>query len=262
MTDSGDTSPLPLRPRPTPGTPSQKRPQAPYDERPGTAPWLTESAWAQQVTTPSGAIRRPPRSRARGWARRIFLLVVLLIPLSIVAVAGAVVFEARTAEPQRADAIVVLGAAQYNGRPSEVFQARLDRALELYEDGYAPLIVTTGGNMPGDVYTEAETGEAYLLDRGVPQSAIVLENESRDTLGSLEGVDRVLENRDVDSLLIVSDGFHLLRAELMARELGFTAYGAAALGSPIEPWSGSEVSYVIRETGGIFAIVPRLLTPG
>jgi uncharacterized SAM-binding protein YcdF (DUF218 family) len=211
------------------------------------------------VTTQSGELRRPPRSRLRRLARRLFFLVVLLIPLTVLAVAGSVVYVARTAEPHQADAIVVLGAAQYNGRPSGVFQARLEKALELYEAGYAPLIVTTGGNMPGDVYTEAETAEAYFLNRGVPQSAIVWENESRDTWASMRGVDRVLEGRDVDSLLIVSDGFHLLRAELMARHLGYTAHGASSENGPIQPWSGDELSYVIRETGGIFALVPTFV---
>ncbi len=173
-------------------------------------------------------------------------------------VGGAVFWEARNGEAQPADAIVVLGAAQYNGRPSEVFRARLDHALALYQHGYAPLIVLTGGKQPGDAYTEAETGEQYLLDRGVPASAIRWENEGRDTWQSLRGVADVLEGSGVESLLIVSDGFHLLRSELMARELGFTAHGSASVDSPIQSWSGAEFSYVVRETGGIFAFVPRL----
>ncbi len=183
----------------------------------------------------------------------------LLIPVSIMLVGGAVLWEARNGEAQAADAIVVLGAAQYNGRPSEVFQARLDQALTLYQEGYAPLIVLTGGKQPGDTYTEAETGAQYLLDRGVPQSAIRWENEGRDTWQSMRGVADVLEGSGVESLLIVSDGFHLLRSELMARELGFTAHGSASAGSPIDPWSGAEFSYVIRETGGIIAFVPTMV---
>ncbi len=191
--------------------------------------------------------------------RRGFFLVVLLIPLSIMVVGAAVYWEARSGEPQRADAIVVLGAAQYNGRPSEVFQARLDHALALYQEGYAPMVVLTGGKQPGDAYTEAETGEQYLLDRGVPQSAIRWENEGRDTWQSLRGVGEVFDGTDVESLLIVSDGFHLLRSELMARELGFSASGSASTDSPIGPWTGAEFSYVIRETGGIIAFAPTML---
>ena len=194
--------------------------------------------------------------------RNVLFVLVLLIPLSILAVGSAVYWQARAAGPQPADAIVVMGAAQYNGRPSAVFRARLDHALTLYEDGYAPLIVMTGGKMPGDVYTEAETGAQYLIDRGVPADRIVWENESRDSWQNMQGVARVLDGTDVESLLIVSDGFHLLRSELMARELGFTAYGSAAPESPIRPWSASEFSYVIRETGGIFAFVPEMIGLG
>lgn len=183
----------------------------------------------------------------------------MMIPLSILLVGGAVYWEARTASSAQSDAIVVLGAAQYNGRPSEVFRARLDHALDLYQEGYAPLIVLTGGQQPGDAYTEAETGEQYLLDRGVPQSAIRWENEGRDTWQSMQGVADVLEGSGVESLLIVSDGFHLLRSELMARELGFTASGSASIDSPIRSWSGAELSYVIRETGGVLAFAPMMV---
>ena len=204
-------------------------------------------------------MRALPRPAWRRWLRWAFLFLVLLIPVSIMLVGGAVLWEARNGEAQAADAIVVLGAAQYNGRPSEVFQARLDQALTLYQEGYAPLIVLTGGKQPGDTYTEAETGAQYLLDRGVPQSAIRWENEGRDTWQSMRGVADVLEGSGVESLLIVSDGFHLLRSELMARELGFTAHGSASAGSPIDPWSGAEFSYVIRETGGIIAFVPTVV---
>ncbi len=225
---------------------------------PGHPTWLTESPYARPITDESGRLRALPRPAWRRWLRRAFLLVVLLIPLSVLLVGGAVYWEARTASAQPADAIVVLGAAQYNGRPSEVFRARLDHALDLYQEGYAPLIVLTGGKQAGDAYTEAETGEQYLLDRGVPASAIRFENEGRDTWQSMRGVADVLEGSGAESLLIVSDGFHLLRSELMARELGFTASGSASTESPIRPWSGTEFSYAIRETGGILAFLPTM----
>jgi len=259
MIDSGDTARVPdppVRPSIQPIRPGPNRPRQGSLEHPT---WLTESPYARPITDESGRLRALHRPAWRWWLRRAFLIVVLLIPLSILLVGGAVYWEARTASAQPADAIVVLGAAQYNGRPSEVFRARLDQALDLYQEGYAPLMVLTGGKQPGDTYTEAETGEQYLIDRGVPQSAIRWENEGRDTWQSLRGVADVLEGSGVESLLIVSDGFHLLRAELMARELGFTAHGSASAGSPIDPWSGAEFSYVIRETGGIIAFVPTMV---
>lgn len=261
MTHSGDTSRLPaaapnVMPSPAPsGTPSTP-------ESPGlasTAPWLTGSAYARPITTENGEYRRPARSRGRRWTRRFILGLIALIPLSILAVMVAVYVEARTASPQPADAIVVMGAAQYNGNPTTVFAARLETAYQLWADGYAPLIVLTGGKMPGDAYTEAETGVQYMLDRGVPASVLVWEDQGRDTWQSMEGVRGVLDGTNVDSLLIVSDGFHLLRSELMARALGFSASGVAAEDSPIQAWSGTEFSYVIRETGGIFVVIPKFL---
>ncbi len=259
MIDSGDTSRLPDR---HPRSPTHTLLPEPDQSRGGTPEhptWLTDSPYAKPITDESGRRQAQPRPAWRRWPRRVFLLVVFLIPISILLVSAAVYREARTTAAQPSDAIVVLGAAQYNGRPSEVFRARLDHALELYQDEYAPLIVLTGGKQPGDAYTEAETGEQYLIDRGVPASAILWENEGRDTWQSLQGVAEVLEGSGVESLLIVTDGFHLLRAELMARELGFTAHGSASPASPIQPWSGAELSYVIRETGGILAFVPTMV---
>lgn len=247
----------------TPPPPSPVRPDSWPDAPKGdSAPWLTQSAWAQPLTTESGTTRRAPRSRRRRVARRLFFFAVALLPLSFLIVLVAVYGVAHSAEPHKADAIVVLGAAQYNGHPTDVFRARLDRALELYQAGYAPLVVMTGGNMPGDVYTEAETGEAYLLQRGVPQSAIVWENTSRNTWDNIAGADAVMQERGVHSVLIVSDGFHLLRAELIARHFGYRAYGAASTDSPITPWSGNEFSYAFRETAGIYALVPRVIGLG
>lgn len=259
MTDSGATARLPSVPSPPSNQTVAATREAQDTQSPGGAPWLTESAYARPITDESGQLRPVPRPTRRRWLRRAFQLVVLMIPVSIMLVGGAVYWEARSGEAQPADAIVVLGAAQYNGRPSEVFRARLDHALALYQEGYAPVIVLTGGNQPGDTYTEAETGEQYLLARGVPASAILFENEGRDTWQSMQGVADVLEGSDVESLLIVSDGFHLLRSELMARELGFTASGSASTDGPIRSWSGVEFSYVIRETGGILAFVPTMV---
>lgn len=211
---------------------------------------------------PAGRIDDPDRPRQRSrklaWVRSFVVLVVLAIPLFLLLIAGAVYWQARTDEARTADAIVVLGAAQYNGRPSPVLSARLDHALALYDRDLAPLIVLTGGRASGDAYSEAQAGRLYLEERGVPSSAMVLENEGRDTLSSMEGVASVLEDSDITRLLLVSDGFHLLRSELMARHFGFEAHSSAAPDGPIRPWSGSEFAYVIRETGGILEFLPTM----
>jgi uncharacterized SAM-binding protein YcdF (DUF218 family) len=204
----------------------------------------------------------PPAAPARRWRRSAWgeLWRWLLTALVFVLVAGlvlmiglvlAIYWQARTDQVRPVDAIVVLGTAQYNGRPGPVLQARLDRALEVYRAGYAGTIVVTGGRAPGDQYTEAEAGEMYLLEQGVPAAAILRENAGRDTWNSMVGVAGVLEPLGLDRVLLVSDGFHLLRAKLMARDLGLEPYGAAALASPIVVGGSGEFSFAIREAFGI-----------
>jgi len=175
----------------------------------------------------------------------IFLLGVSLI--------AAIYWQARTDETRSVEAIVVLGAAQFNGHPSPVLRARLERAIEVYNDGYAPLIVVSGGSMSGDQFTEAEASRDYLVERGVPEEAILLEDAGSDSWESMRGVAALLEPRDVDRVLLVSNGFHLLRVEIMARDLGLTAFSTASTSGPIRPWSAPEFSYVIREAAGIVA---------
>lgn len=166
---------------------------------------------------------------------------------------AAIYKQSRTNEAHAADAIVVLGAAQFNGVPSQVFQARLDTAYDLYSQGYAPVIVVTGGRIYGDQYTEAESGRNYLVDLGVPADAILMENISHNTAASFAGVEKLLKPRGVQTLLIVSDGFHLYRSKMLARDAGFAAYGYASENSPIRPGSATELRYLVRETFGVLA---------
>jgi uncharacterized SAM-binding protein YcdF (DUF218 family) len=172
---------------------------------------------------------------------------------------AAIYVQARNDEARQVDAIVVMGAAQYNGRASSVLSARLDHALTLYEQGYAPFIIVTGGKLEGDVYTEAGVSEQYLLDRGVPQEAILMEDAGGDTWESMEAVGDIASGREIDTVLLVSDGFHLYRSERMAEAVGLEAYSSAAPDSPISPWSGNEFSYVIRETGAVIFQMPDWL---
>lgn len=134
------------------------------------------------------------------------------------------------------DAIVVMGAAQYDGRPSPQLQARLDRALELYEEGLAPRIAVTGGSMPGDRFSEAQASRRYLEQRGVPPEAITGEDRGRSTWESLHALSEVLEPLDVTSVLLVSDPFHLLRVRLSAAEAGFTALTTPTLHHGTNGW--------------------------
>jgi vancomycin permeability regulator SanA len=150
-----------------------------------------------------------------------FRLALLLVGLALayLAVTGAQVWwAARQDQAAPADAIVVLGAAQYDGRPSPVYRARLDHAAELYERDLAPTILVTGGRRPGDRFTEAAAGEGYLMGLGVPEEDIVLESGGSDSWSSLSAAARVLGDRR--RVLLVSSPYHALRIRHIAGELG------------------------------------------
>jgi uncharacterized SAM-binding protein YcdF (DUF218 family) len=156
---------------------------------------------------------------------------------------------ARSDEARPADAIVVLGAAQYDGRPSPVLAARLDHALELWQQGYASKIVVTGGRRPGDRFTEATASADYLIARGVPDSAILREVQGTSTWQSLAATARILRNRGLESVLVVSDPYHSLRARETARELGLDAHSSPTLTSPVRGWG--EWKRMFREAAGV-----------
>ena len=130
----------------------------------------------------------------------------------------------RSEQAQPVDAIVVMGAAQYDGRPSPQLAARLDHVVEIWPDGDAPLVVVTGGNQPGDRFTEAQASATYLIERGVPEGAILLENAGSDTIDSLDRVAAMLDELGLDTVLIVTDPYHALRSRMVAEEQGLTAY--------------------------------------
>ena len=162
-------------------------------------------------------------------------------------------WQGRQEELVPAGAIVVLGAAQWSGQPSPVLQARLDQAITLYRQGYAPVIVLTGGSLPGDPYSEASVGQEYALAQGIPAEAILLETQSRTTVQNLRGAWELLSPRQVRSILLVSDPFHMARACSIARALGFTVHPAPTHSSPIGAQSIKETWYVLREALGLIA---------
>jgi uncharacterized SAM-binding protein YcdF (DUF218 family) len=151
-----------------------------------------------------------------------------------------------------ADAIVVLGAAQYNGTPSPLFRARLDHAIALYHDGIAPILVVTGGKgREGDITTEAEAAMAYAVAHDVPASAILVEDRGRNTLESLRTVGSMLHERQLASAVFVSDRSHMLRVLRMARDQGIIAYGSPTTTSPTESSLSEQAKDTIHEIGGL-----------
>jgi uncharacterized SAM-binding protein YcdF (DUF218 family) len=148
-----------------------------------------------------------------------------------------------------ADAIVVMGAAQYDGTPSPLLQARLDHVLELWGRDLAPLVVVTGGNQPGDRFTEADASKNYLVDRGVPADAILEETVGQSSYESLEGVAALLHERGLARVLLVSDPFHSLRIRLTADELGLDAAVSPTRTSPVQ--GGQALRREMKEAAGV-----------
>src|SRR5216117_1443401 len=155
------------------------------------------------------------------------LLAVVLIGLVWAAVVVTVAIQAAHDEATSADAIVVLGAAQYNGRPSPVFRARLDHAAALYQRGLAPLVLVTGGVGTGDTVSESEVGRHYLVKAGLPDVAVLALPAGTSTSASLDGVARWFSGRDSRRVLLVSDGFHMLRLQIIATRLVLVPFTSA-----------------------------------
>lgn len=192
-----------------------------------------------------------PRRRRSVWAVALAWLLVVGMVAAVAApvvVLFDVVSSARSYDTDRTDAIAVLGASQYWGTPSPVFENRLDHAAELWDQGIAPVIITVGGKIDGDITTEAEAGRNYLIERGVPADQVIAVPGGSDTVESIEMVRDVLVARDADSVTLVSDRVHLARSKAVARALGFDAYVS---GRAFEDGSSFVPERVVREVGGL-----------
>ncbi|WP_235870569.1 YdcF family protein [Rhodococcus xishaensis] len=198
---------------------------------------------------------RSPRRSFGGavgrWVRRVLLGGIVMAVVLVGGTAFRVWQVARIIDTTPADAIVVLGAAQYAGTPSSVFEARLDQAHKLYEQGVAPVIVTVGGKQDGDRYTEAASGKSFLIDEGVPADAIIAVEEGSDTLLSVEAVSREMERQGMRSAVLVSDPWHSLRTRTMARDAGLEAWTAPTRQGPAVITRESQLNGIARETGAL-----------
>ena len=182
---------------------------------------------------------------------------------------AAIVLWAERSATSSADVIVVLGAAQYDGRPSPVLRARLDHAVELYKQGMAPRLLLTGGRREGDAVSEAVAGQRYSVRQGVPPNAIMLESVSRTTLASIQGAARLLRsdsNTRAPRVLLVSDPFHMLRLSVLARLYGLDPSSSPTRTSPISASRSVALEYVLRESVALPADVAtamweRLVAP-
>jgi uncharacterized SAM-binding protein YcdF (DUF218 family) len=158
------------------------------------------------------------------WNTIAVAITVLFVSLSFVA--RRIEQQSTRDEAQPADVIVVLGAAEYRGRPSPVLRARLDHALDLYNRKLAPSIMTTGGAGGDPVFTEGGVGRSYLIGHGVPSEAIIVENESESTVESLTMASEIMRRMNIHSAIVVSDGYHIYRVKKMLQFLGINVYGS------------------------------------
>jgi uncharacterized SAM-binding protein YcdF (DUF218 family) len=163
-------------------------------------------------------------------------VVLILGIVSIAYVSTRIEQQSTRDEAQKADVILVLGAAEYHGRPSPVLRSRLDHALELYNRGLAPRIMTTGGAGGDPVFTEGGVGRSYLIGQGVPSEVIVVENESESTVESLAMAGEIMQRMGLHSVVVVSDGYHIYRVKKMLQNRGLDVYGSPRPEQHTEPF--------------------------
>ncbi len=159
-------------------------------------------------------------------AGAIALLIPVLLGGYLLFVAEQIREQSTVEEAQQADVIIVLGAAEYRGRPSPVLRARLDHALTLYRRGLAPHVLTTGGAGGDPVYTEGEVGRAYLVRQGIPSEAILVEPAGATTAQSLDGAVEIMERENLHSCIVVSDGYHIYRVKRLLQNRNVQVYGS------------------------------------
>lgn len=214
------------------------------------------------------SVSKTPRPRFVRFITRMCIVLGAGWLVALLCIAG----WSRRSSTGTADAIVVLGAAQYGGRPSPVLKSRLDHALALYKSDRAPQVVLTGGRRPGDLISEAAAGRRYLVRRGIPNEAMLLEPAGRTSLASIYGAAELLTARR-DSLagaatdestlpkprvLLVSDPFHMLRLEILARMHGLTPLPSPTRTSPISA-NRAVLEYMLRESVALPADLALIL---
>jgi uncharacterized SAM-binding protein YcdF (DUF218 family) len=146
-------------------------------------------------------------------------------------------------EARIADAIIVFGAAEYSGRPSPVWRARLDHAYDLFQRGLAPFVITTGGAGEDPHFTEGGVGRAYLMSRGIPEQQLIAETQADNTDESVERVAIILRRNGLHTCLAVSDGYHIFRIKKMLERQGFAAYGSPRPPlHPVTAWQRLELT--------------------
>ncbi|GAA1104282.1 ElyC/SanA/YdcF family protein [Nocardiopsis metallicus] len=226
----------------------------------GDQPW--EEPRADEPRRQSGRRSVPPRGprphqpkrrRRRRFRVRWIIALILVAALAIPpGTWGWVWYTARQDDRTASDAIIVLGASQYNGVPSPVFEARLRQAQVLYLDGVAPYIVTVGGKQPDDAYTEAAAGRNWLVEVGIPAEQVIAVEEGSDTLQSFQAVEEVFTANEWETAILVSDPWHSLRSKVMAADHGIEAGTSPSRSGPAVIERRTQLWYITRETASLW----------
>jgi uncharacterized SAM-binding protein YcdF (DUF218 family) len=176
------------------------------------------------------------KSRLTKVAAGLFVLGAIGLAVYLFLVARDIRRQSNVDEARPADVILVLGAAEYRGRPSPILEARLNHALFLYRQGLAPLIITTGGKGGDPRFTEGEVGRAYLSRRGVPSEAIIVESEGETTVHSTAAAAEIMRRMNLHSCIVVSDGYHIYRVKRMLQFQGIDVHGSPRPTEPRHGW--------------------------
>ena len=179
---------------------------------------------------------------------RLIASIVLAVIVIWAASMAAVIVFSWIDQAQPAESIVVLGAAQYAGRPSPVLKARLDHGIDVWTRGLGKVLVLTGGRGYGDTMSEAEVGRTYARKHGVPDTVILLEKEGRTSRESMLGVAELLQKRGIKTAILVSDPFHMLRLSIIGRRFGLVPYTSPTRTSPISPNREKRWRYMLGES--------------
>ncbi len=194
-----------------------------------------------------GAPRAGGPSRTASFFRFVFALAGTAVVLWLSAIA-LILYAGSHPVLNRADAIIVLGAAQYNGHPSPVLQARLDHALSLWKQNLAPILIVTGGIGIGDTLSEGDVARRYAIKQGVPDSVVLVEGDGVTSAESVAAAAALMRARGLHSALVVSDSYHMMRLELLARRAGIRPYRAPTPSGPIDLSNEKRMRYVLRES--------------
>ncbi|MEP6904476.1 MAG: YdcF family protein [Gemmatimonadales bacterium] len=187
-------------------------------------------------------------ARAGRTIRNLIASAVLTVLVFWLGWMGAVLLWSSLDQTRPAESIVVLGAAQYDGHPSPVLRARLDHALELWNQHLAQVVILTGGTGTGDTTSEAAVGRSYVRRHGIPEEAILVERQGRTTRESMIAVAGMLKGRGLKTAILVSDPFHMLRLSILSRRFGIIAYTSPTRTSPISPNREERWKYILSES--------------